>query len=107
MTLATVHMRGVLAAIFAVAMTMIGYGFGPPLAGVSSDLFRALGVAEPLRWALVVTASFFALSGVVFLRAAAAIEKMKHIGNPDRRSEERRVGKEGVSTGKSRWSPDD
>src|SRR3546814_2527031 len=38
MTLAPVHMRGVLAAIFAVAMTMIGYGFGPPLAGVSSDL---------------------------------------------------------------------
>src|SRR3546814_9293614 len=29
MTLAPVHMRGVLAAIFAVALTMIGYGFGP------------------------------------------------------------------------------
>src|SRR3546814_14942429 len=65
-------------------MTMIGYGFGPPLAGVSSDLFRALGVAAPLRWALVVTASFFALSGVGFLSAAAAIEKMKHSGNATR-----------------------
>src|SRR3546814_17241265 len=72
MTLAPVHMRGVLAAIFAVAMTMIGYGFGPPLAGVSSDLFRALGVAEPLRWALVLPARFLAPLGVVFLPAASA-----------------------------------
>lgn len=77
MTLAPVRMRGALAGIFAVAMTMIGYGFGPPLAGVSSDLFAALGAAEPLRWALVVTASFFAIAGLVFLRAAAAIRAME------------------------------
>jgi len=77
MTLAPVRMRGALAGIFAVAMTMIGYGFGPPLAGVSSDLFAALGAAEPLRWALVATASFFAIAGFVFLRAAAAIRAME------------------------------
>ena len=84
MTLAPAHMRGVLAGIFAVAMTMIGYGFGPPLAGVSSDLFGAMGVAEPLRWALVVTASFFALGGLVFLRAAAAIKRMELSRDPER-----------------------
>lgn len=77
MTLAPVHMRGALAGIFAVALTMIGYGFGPPLAGVSSDLFRILGAAEPLRWALVVTASFFAVAGLVFVAAARAIRAME------------------------------
>lgn len=83
MTLAPVRMRGTLAGIFAVAMTMIGYGFGPPLAGLSSDLFASLGVVEPLRWALVVTASFFALGGLIFLRAAAAIKKLEHAGSGD------------------------
>lgn len=77
MTLSPVHMRGALGGMFAVALTMIGYGFGPPLAGVSSDLFEALGAAEPLRWALVVTASFFAIAGLVFLRAATAIRVME------------------------------
>jgi MFS family permease len=76
MTLAPVRMRGALAAMFAVAMTMIGYGFGPPLAGLSSDLLGALGVAEPIRWALVINGSFFAVGGILFLAAARSIKRM-------------------------------
>jgi hypothetical protein len=55
-------------------MTMIGYSVGPPLAGVSSDLFEALDAAEALRWALVGTTSFFAIGGLVLLRASTAIK---------------------------------
>ncbi|HMO74358.1 MAG TPA: MFS transporter [Sphingopyxis sp.] len=75
MTLAPVHMRGVLAGILAVALTMIGYSTGPTLAGTASDLFAAAGVADPLRWALVVTASFFAVAGGLFLAAARSIRR--------------------------------
>ena len=77
MTLAPVRMRGALAGMFAVAMTMIGYGFGPPLAGTASDLFADAGVADPLRWALVVTSSFFSIAGLIFFAAAAAISRME------------------------------
>jgi predicted MFS family arabinose efflux permease len=81
MTLAPVRMRGALAGMFAVALTMVGYGFGPPLAGTSSDLFAAAGVADPLRWGLVVTSSFFAVAGLIFLAAARSIGRME--GKPE------------------------
>jgi len=76
MTLSPVHMRGALAGMFAVSMTMIGYGLGPPLAGTASDMFASFGIAEPIRWALVVTASFFAVGGLLFLAAARSIRRI-------------------------------
>lgn len=75
MSLAPVNMRGALAGIFAVAMTFGGYGFGPPFVGIASDTLGALGVAEPLRWALVLAGGFFTLAGLVFLLAARAIAR--------------------------------
>jgi predicted MFS family arabinose efflux permease len=84
MTLAPVQMRGTLAAMFAVSMTMIGYGLGPPLAGTASDVLAALHVADPIRWALVITGSFFAVGGVLFLAAARSIRRMNDEGTgPD------------------------
>ena len=77
MTLAPVRMRGALAGMLAVANTMVGYGFGPPLAGTASDLLGDAGVADPIRWALVITGCFFAVGGVVFLTAARAIGRME------------------------------
>jgi predicted MFS family arabinose efflux permease len=77
MTLAPVHMRGALGGIFAVALTMLGYGFGPPLTGVSSDIARSFGLADPIRWGLVVTSCFFAVAGLIFLAAAASIRRME------------------------------
>jgi MFS family permease len=76
MTLAPVRMRGALAAILAVALTMVGYGVGPTLAGASSDLLAVNGVADPLRWALVIIALFFIIAGSLFLAAAKSIRQM-------------------------------
>ena len=83
MTIAPVRMRGALAGMFAVSMTLFGYGLGPPLAGLSSDLFLSLGVAEPLRYALMVTASFYGVAGLLFLFAAGAIRRMDAAPAPD------------------------
>lgn len=77
MTLAPVNMRGALAGMFAVALTMLGYGFGPPLTGISSDIAGSLGAADPIRWGLVVTSCFFAVAGLIFMAAAAAIRRME------------------------------
>ena len=82
MTLAPVRMRGALAGMLAVANTMVGYGFGPPLAGTASDLLANAGVADPIRWALVITGGFFAVGGFVFLAAARAIRRMEQPAEP-------------------------
>jgi predicted MFS family arabinose efflux permease len=76
MSLAPVHMRGALAGTLAVAMTLGGYGLGPPFVGVASDLLGGLGVAEPLRWALVLAGGFFVLASLLFLLATRAIRRM-------------------------------
>jgi predicted MFS family arabinose efflux permease len=76
MSLAPVRMRGTLAAVMAVLMTLMGYGMGPVLAGAASDLYAALGVAEPLRWALVTIVSIFFLAGAFFLATARAIARL-------------------------------
>jgi predicted MFS family arabinose efflux permease len=76
MSLAPVHMRGALAGMLAVVLSMVGYGFGPPFTGITSDLLAGAGVAEPLRWALAATALFFAVAGLLFLAAAASIQRM-------------------------------
>jgi MFS family permease len=77
MSLAPVHMRGALAGTLAVAMTLGGYGLGPPFVGMVSDIFAGLGVAEPLRWALLLSGSFFALAGILFLLATRSIRRME------------------------------
>ena len=76
MSLAPVHMRGALAGTLAVAMTLGGYGLGPPFVGVVSDTLGGLGVAEPLRWALVFAGGFFVLAALLFVFAVRAIRRM-------------------------------
>src|SRR5439155_9365421 len=70
-----VPMRGAALAFMIVAMNLGGYGLGPQYAGALSDLLRHLGVAEPLRWALVGVTGFFVCAGILFLLARRAIEQ--------------------------------
>jgi len=76
MSLAPVHMRGALAGTLAVAMTLGGYGLGPPFVGLASDVLGGLGVAEPLRWALTLGGGFFVLAGFMFILATRAIARL-------------------------------
>lgn len=76
MSLAPVHMRGALAGTLAVAMTLGGYGLGPPFVGFVSDALGGLGVVEPLRWALMTSGGFFVLGGLLFILATRAITRM-------------------------------
>src|SRR3546814_6115860 len=64
----------------------------------------SLGLATPMT---VMVATGRAASAGILFRDAEAIETLRQIDTliVDKRSEERRVGKECVSTCRSRWSP--
>ncbi|MFT7528394.1 MAG: MFS family permease [Arenicella sp.] len=47
------HLRGVTTAILLLFMNLIGLGLGAVIAGVLSDLFQTMGLAEPLTWSLI------------------------------------------------------
>src|SRR3546814_11912391 len=81
------------------ARTGSGQGLGPALAGSRSGLWfeylRLIGELEP-EWVIIENVSALRTRGLdVILHGLASLG----------RSEERRVGKECVSTVRSRWSP--
>ncbi|MEI9927029.1 MAG: MFS transporter [Sphingomonas sp.] len=69
------QMRGTLTSIQIVLMTLVGYGLGPVIAGVSSDFFHRLGVENPLRWGMVVSSCLFLVAGACYLAASRAIKR--------------------------------
>src|SRR3546814_20426896 len=86
------------------ARTGSGQGLGLALAGSRSGLWfeylRLIGELEP-EWVIIENVSALRTRGLdVILHGLAAL------GYDAERSEERRVGKECVSTCRSRWSPD-
>ena len=68
-------MRGALGAFLVVLFNLVGYGFGPQLSGLFSDLFRSVGIQEPLRWALVVTTLLYPISGIFYLLAGRSVAR--------------------------------
>lgn len=76
MTLAPVAMRGALGGLLAVAGTLVGYGMGPSLTGGLSDYFASMGLEDPLRAAMLVTATLFLVGAFFFFRAASAIRDL-------------------------------
>ncbi len=54
LSLTSATARGLVMSISAVLMNLVGYGLGPSLAGVLSDVFASLGSSDPLRNALIV-----------------------------------------------------
>jgi len=68
--LSPVTIRGSIMTYITLIMNLGGYGFGPQIAGVFSDLFRWLGAAEPLRWALVAIVCMLVISAACYFIAA-------------------------------------
>lgn len=77
-SIAPAHMRATAAAIMLFIINLVGLGLGPVLVGILSDSFNlsfGFGVAEGLRWALIIAGLSGALSGVFFLMAVKSIRK--------------------------------
>jgi MFS family permease len=81
MTMAPIAMRGTLAALLSVVMTLMGYGLGPVVSGVASDLYASAGISEPLRWAQVTTACGFLVAAMLFAATARAIRRQEIRGD--------------------------
>lgn len=75
MNLSPIKMRGATMAYITIIMNLGGYGFGPQVAGVFSDLFKLAGAAEPLRWGLVAVSSVFLLSALCYYQAARRMDR--------------------------------
>ncbi len=71
--LAPTAMRGALGAFLMVLMNLAGYGLGPQLAGVMSDLASHAGAADPLRLALSLMTIMLVIASVFFLSAGRAM----------------------------------
>src|SRR3546814_13845292 len=100
------NMRATAAAMFICANSLIGFGLGPPLFGLLSDFFAASGMAQAGIDTAVCAANpqldACALAQAQGLRWSLLASTLLFFWS---RSEERRVGKECVSTGRYRWSP--
>lgn len=68
-------MRGSIITYVSIALNLGGYGFGPQVTGVISDLYRVLGVTEPLRWALVSTVAIMLISAAFYFIAAQRLNR--------------------------------
>ena len=66
-SLVPTRMRGTIGAIIFMLANVVGYGFGPPLVGLLSDVFQSAGAAAPLRDALVFIVSGNVISVLLFL----------------------------------------
>lgn len=80
LSLTPFRFRGTIGGIHAVALTLMGYGVGPVLAGAASDFFQIIGIDEPIRWAEVAVSVMFLLSAVFYLAAATLVRRGKSAG---------------------------
>ncbi|MEL7027646.1 MAG: MFS transporter [Pseudomonadota bacterium] len=68
-TIAPLHLRAFASAFFLFIVNAIGFGFGPLLVGVASDVLTpSIGEAAALQWALTGLIPIFALGAVILLR---------------------------------------
>jgi fucose permease len=69
------HLRGGGSSTMLLAMNLFGYGLAPQFAGVVSDAAKAMGMANPLQFALVCSAMLFAVGGVFLILAGRALRR--------------------------------
>lgn len=70
LSVAPAAIRGAAGALLIVALNLIGYGVGPQLTGILSDVYEAQGLADPLRWALISIATVYFLAAIFFVAAS-------------------------------------
>jgi predicted MFS family arabinose efflux permease len=75
LNLSPLKMRGSIITYVSIALNLGGYGFGPQITGVVSDLYRSLGVADPLRWALVSMVSIMLIAASFYFIAANRLNR--------------------------------
>lgn len=69
-TEARVTVRAAVSSLIMILMNLGGFGLGPQVAGVASDMLAASGVAHPLNWSLTGTSvGFYSLSAVFYFLA--------------------------------------
>lgn len=73
LSVAPAAIRGAAGALLIVALNLIGYGVGPQMTGILSDVFSHAGVADSLRWALVTASSVYVIAAVFFLLASFTV----------------------------------
>ena len=71
------HLRAGASATMFLAMNLFGYGLAPQFAGIASDTARALGFANPLRFALVCSGALIAIGGVFLILAGRALRESR------------------------------
>src|SRR3546814_1855424 len=69
------HLRAGASSTMFLAMNLFGYGLAPQFTGVTSDLAAAVGMADPLRFALVCSAMLFAVGGLFLILAGRALRR--------------------------------
>jgi hypothetical protein len=73
--IAPASMRGAVGSVMIVLNSLVGYGLGPTLVGVISDLLLKQGWHDPLRWALTFSVSLYVLAGLFFFIAAGSVRR--------------------------------
>jgi MFS family permease len=74
-TLAPVRMRALAASILLFVTNIVGMGMGPLFIGLASDSLGSSGVADPLRWAILITLCFTVWTVVHYLLAARTLRQ--------------------------------
>jgi MFS family permease len=74
-TLMPMRLRALAASILLFATNFAGMGFGPLFIGVASDHLAARGVADPLRWAILISLCFAAWTLIHYLLAARTLRE--------------------------------
>ena len=76
---APLRIRGAALSFIMLVMNIGGYGLGPQLAGILSDLSKHLGATEPLRWALVMMQITLVVAGYCFWRAGQGLAEREAV----------------------------
>lgn len=72
--LSPLSMRGSIMTYITLIMNLGGYGLGPQITGILSDLFSWAGAAEPLRWGLVAIVCIMTVSASFYYIAARRLD---------------------------------
>ncbi|MCA8889329.1 MAG: hypothetical protein KDA46_10895, partial [Parvularculaceae bacterium] len=75
LSLSPARLRGAMSALLLVGMNLVGFGIGPQLTGIISDVFNARGIEEPLRYAMLLMTFFLLLSAIFYFIASTTTNK--------------------------------
>lgn len=75
LSVAPAAIRGAAGALLIVALNLIGYGVGPQMTGILSDVFAHAGVEQSLRWALVAASTVYFAAAAFFLASSFTVAR--------------------------------